>query len=98
VLIEARIFEKLFALFDEQLRERGVLAQLDKLVDVRFVDMPRQRSKRKENMTIQSGGVGRTARETAAEEGGRGRTTSGITARRITSRWIRKANSSSHIR
>jgi len=42
-LIEAGAFEKLFALFDAQLRERGLLAQPGKLVDASFVDVPRQR-------------------------------------------------------
>jgi IS5 family transposase len=48
-LIEAGAFEKLFALFDEQLRARGLLAQPGKLVDARFVDVPRQRNTRDEN-------------------------------------------------
>jgi hypothetical protein len=56
-LIEAGAFEKLFALFDEQLRERGLLAQPGKLVDASFVDVPRQRNTREENATIQGGGT-----------------------------------------
>jgi IS5 family transposase len=56
-LIAADAFEKLFALFDEQLRERGLLAQPGKLVDATFVDVPRQRNTRDENATIKSGGT-----------------------------------------
>jgi IS5 family transposase len=56
-LIEAGAFEKLFARFDEQLRQRGLLAQPGKLVDASFVDVPRQRNRREENATIKSGGT-----------------------------------------
>jgi IS5 family transposase len=56
-LIEAGAFEKLFALFDEQLRARGLLAQPGKLVDASFVDVPRQRNTRDENAMIKSGGT-----------------------------------------
>jgi hypothetical protein len=56
-LIQAGAFEKLFALFDEQLRGRGLLAQPGKLVDASFVDVPRQRNTREENATIKGGGV-----------------------------------------
>jgi len=55
-LVQAGIFEKLFVLFDAQLRERGLLAQPGKLVDASFVDVPRQRNTREENATIKSGG------------------------------------------
>ena len=56
-LIQAGAFEKLFALFDEQLRTRGLLAQPGKLVDASFVDVPRQRNTRDENATIKGGGT-----------------------------------------
>jgi len=56
-LIEAGAFEKLWALFDEQLRARGLLAQPGKLVDASFVDVPRQRNRREENAVIKSGGT-----------------------------------------
>jgi len=56
-LIEAGAFEKLFALFDRQLRARGLLAQPGKLVDASFVDVPRQRNRREENATIKAGGT-----------------------------------------
>jgi IS5 family transposase len=55
-LIRAGAFEQLFALFDQQLRERGLLAQPGKLVDATFVDVPRQRNTREENATIKGGG------------------------------------------
>jgi transposase, IS5 family len=54
-LIQAGAFEKLFALFDEQLRVRGLLAQPGKLVDATFVDVPRQRNSRDENAVIKGG-------------------------------------------
>lgn len=56
-LVQAGAFEKLFALFDQQLRTRGLLAQPGKLVDASFVDVPRQRNTREENATIKGGGV-----------------------------------------
>jgi len=56
-LIQAGAFEKLFALFDEQLRVRGLLAQPGKLVDASFVDVPRQRNSRDENAVIKGGGT-----------------------------------------
>ena len=55
--VEAGSFAKLFALFDAQLRTRGLLAQPGKLVDASFVDVPRQRNTREENATIQGGGT-----------------------------------------
>jgi IS5 family transposase len=56
-LVEAGAFEKLFALFDEQLHTRGLLAQPGKLVDASFVDLPRQRNTREENAAIKGGGA-----------------------------------------
>jgi IS5 family transposase len=56
-LVAAGAFEKLFALFDEQLRTRGLLAQPGKLVDASFVDVPRQRNTREENAVIKGGGT-----------------------------------------
>ena len=55
--MEAGAFKKLFALFDQQLRTRGLLAQPGKLVDASFVDVPRQRNTREENATIKGGGT-----------------------------------------
>ena len=54
-LIQADVFEKLFDLFGQGLRDRGLLAQPGKLVDASFVDVPRQRNTRAENATIKSG-------------------------------------------
>ena len=56
-LAQAGAFEKLFALFDRQLRARGLLAHPGKLVDASFVDVPRQRNTREENATIKGGGT-----------------------------------------
>ena len=54
-LIAAGVFEKLFDLFGQQLQARGLLAQPGKLVDARFVDVPRQRNTREENATTSAG-------------------------------------------
>ena len=54
-LIQADVFEKLFDLFGQCLRARGLLAQPGKLVDASFVDVPRQRNTREENATIKGG-------------------------------------------
>ncbi len=54
-LIQAGAFEKLFALFDEQLRTCGWLAQPGSLVDANFVGVPRQRNTRDENAAIKGG-------------------------------------------
>ena len=54
-LIAADVFEKLFALFGQQLQARGWLAQPGKLVDASFVDVPRQRNTRAEKATIKGG-------------------------------------------
>jgi transposase, IS5 family len=56
-LVRANAFEKLFALFDEQLRAQGLLAHPGKLVDASFVDVPRQRNSREENAQIKKGGT-----------------------------------------
>ena len=56
-LVAAGAFEKLFALFDQQLRAHGWLAQPGKLVDASFVNVPRQRNTREENTTIKGGGT-----------------------------------------
>ena len=49
-LVRANVFEKLFAEFARQLQTRGLLAQAGKLVDASFVDVPRQRNSRAENI------------------------------------------------
>ncbi len=67
-LIATGAFEKLFALFDEQLRQRGLLAQPGKLVDASFVDVPRQRNTRAENATIKGGGTPARWAEQAAKQ------------------------------
>jgi transposase, IS5 family len=56
-LVVAGALEKLFALFDQQLRTRGLWAQPGKLVDASFVDVPRQRNTREENATLKGGGT-----------------------------------------
>lgn len=54
-LIQADVFEKLFALLGHRLQERGLLAQSGTLADASFVDVPRQRNTREENATIKGG-------------------------------------------
>lgn len=46
-----------FDLFDEVLRESGLLASRGKIVDASFVDVPRQRNSREENASIKEGGT-----------------------------------------
>src|ERR1035437_4761250 len=53
-LVRADVCEKLFAQFAQQLQAQGLLAQVGKLVDASFVDVPRQRNTRAENATIKA--------------------------------------------
>jgi IS5 family transposase len=47
---------ELFAAFDGQLHEAGLLATKGKMVDAQFVDVPKQRNSRDENKRIKGGG------------------------------------------
>ena len=47
--------EKLFALFEAHLRERGFAARGGQMVDAVFVEVPRQRNTHKENEDIKAG-------------------------------------------
>lgn len=81
-LTQAGAFEKLFALFDEQLRERGLLAQPGKLVDASFVDVPRQRNNREENATIKAGNAPAAWAEQPAK----------LRQKDVDARWTKKNN------
>ena len=48
---------KLFDLFNEKLRELGILKREGSLIDATFVEAPRQRNSREDNATIKSGQV-----------------------------------------
>ena len=54
-LIEAGVMEKLLERFKEHLKDQGLIAQEGKIVDARFIDVPRQRNSRSENEAIQEG-------------------------------------------
>ena len=57
-LAAAGSFEKLFAIFLEQLQVRGLaLARAGVIVDASFVDVPRQRNTREQNAEIKAGKV-----------------------------------------
>lgn len=49
--------KKLFARFDRQLRENGLVGREGKIVDASFVDVPRQRNSRDDNDQIKSGEI-----------------------------------------
>jgi len=74
-LIQADAFEKLFALFDAQLRAHGLLAQPGKLVDASFVDVAASAQhagrKRRDQGRRPAVGVGRAARQATAKGCGR---------------------------
>jgi IS5 family transposase len=44
--------EKLFSCFDEQLQQLGLIANKGSIIDASFVDVPRQRNSRQENIEI----------------------------------------------
>jgi len=48
---------ELFDLFNEKLRELGVVKREGSLVDATFVDVPKQRNSREENRKIKGGGI-----------------------------------------
>ena len=48
-LIQKNLEEKLFALFHKYLDDLGLFVNEGKIVDARFVEVPRQRNKKEEN-------------------------------------------------
>lgn len=56
-LKENHLMERLFARFDECLRELGVELKSGQLIDATFVTVPKQRNTREENATIKEGAI-----------------------------------------
>lgn len=56
-LTQAKLFEKLFAIFNDYLTERGFITRKGNIVDASFVEVPRQRNKVEENEAIKQGQV-----------------------------------------
>jgi IS5 family transposase len=68
--IKAKVAEKLFDLFGEQLEREGLITYTGSIIDATFVDVPRQRNTRKENKTIKEGKVPENWKEdTEVKEG-----------------------------
>jgi IS5 family transposase len=54
-LIESGIIEKLFELFQAQLKAKGLIANEGKIIDASFVEVPIQRNSKEENEQIKQG-------------------------------------------
>jgi IS5 family transposase len=54
---ELGIAEKIFALFQSQLEEAGLIGKSGKIIDASFVEVPRSRNSRDENKQIKEGNV-----------------------------------------
>lgn len=54
-LKEARLIEVMFVRFDEQLAAQGYVARAGQMIDATFIEVPRQRNTREENVQIKAG-------------------------------------------
>jgi transposase, IS5 family len=54
-LVQAKVVEKLFDLFQDQLNAAGYYAKKGQIVDASFVEVPRQRNTREENEQVKNG-------------------------------------------
>jgi len=54
-LVKVGAIDPLFNRFKQELEQQGLRAQEGKVVDASFVDVPRQRNRREENVTIKAG-------------------------------------------
>ena len=54
-LVEAKLIDKLFQLFDQHLAAEGYLARGGQIIDATIVSAPRQRNSRDENETVKAG-------------------------------------------
>ena len=54
-LAQAKVIEKLFTLFQEQLNKAGYYAKKGQIIDASFVEVPRQRNTREENELVKNG-------------------------------------------
>ena len=55
LLKEFKLIEVLFARFHQQLAHRGYVAKAGQMIDATFVEVPRQRNNREENLQIKAG-------------------------------------------
>jgi transposase, IS5 family len=51
-LTNSGVIDEIFALFNEQLKRKGLIASQGSIIDASFVEVPRQRNSREENKTI----------------------------------------------
>jgi len=49
--------KEIFGVFDEKLRQEGLIGQKGKIVDASFVEAPRQRNTKEENATVKKGEI-----------------------------------------
>lgn len=54
-LSKSGVIERLFALFNQQMENKGILAHEGSIVDASFAEAPRQRNNRQENQEIKAG-------------------------------------------
>ena len=54
-LKELKLMEALFVRFHEQLAARGYIAKAGQMIDATFVEVPRQRNNREENLQVKAG-------------------------------------------
>jgi IS5 family transposase len=54
-LVEAKLIDKLFGLFDQHLAAQGYLARGGQIIDATIVSAPKQRNSREENETVKAG-------------------------------------------
>lgn len=56
-LKELKLIEVLFVRFHEQLARRGYIAKAGQMIDATFVEVPRQRNNREENLQVKAGEI-----------------------------------------
>jgi IS5 family transposase len=56
-LRKAKVFEKIFNKFTQELEQRGIITYSGSIIDATFVEVPRQRNTREENKNIVNGEV-----------------------------------------
>jgi len=69
LLVEAKAIDKLFALFDRRLAEKGYLAMGGQIIDATVVEAPRQRNTDDEKRDIKEGKVPEDWKDNACPEG-----------------------------
>lgn len=63
VLVETKIFKRLFNRFDRYLEEKGLFAELGHIVDASIVEVPKQRNSRDDNAKIKEGKIPKSFKE-----------------------------------